>query len=126
MIRLTWLLQGVMHLLHLSIILFTIFGWLLPPARPWHLLLCLMILASWFGVGAWKGWGYCLVTDMQWRLMRRMGEPSPPFGYVPMLWQRLTGRAVDARRIEQVTQGVFYLSVLASLRVNWSWLHSLI
>ena len=116
----------MMHLLHISIILFCVAGWLFPPARPWHLMLCAMILASWFGVGAWKGWGYCLVTDLQWRLLRRAGEPSPPFGYMPMLWQRLTRRAVDARRIDQVTQGVFYLATLVSLWVNWSWLRSLL
>ena len=119
-------LMGLLHLLHIAIIVFCVVGWLLPAARPWHLLLCAMILSSWFVVGAWKGWGYCLVTDLQWRLLRSMGENSPPFGYVPMMWQRITGRAVDARRIDQVTQWVFYLSVVASIWVNWAWLRSLV
>jgi hypothetical protein len=83
-----------------------------------------MIFASWFGLGAWKGWGYCLVTDLQWRLMRSVGESSPSFGYVPMLWQRITGRDVDQQRVDQVTEGVFYLCALASLWVNWSWLRT--
>lgn len=114
----------LLHMLHISIMVFCVVGWLLPPARPWHLMLCAMIFASWFGLGAWKGWGYCLVTDLQWRLMRSVGESSPSFGYVPMLWQRITGRDVDQQRVDQVTEGVFYFSALASLWVNWSWLRT--
>lgn len=114
----------LLHLLHVTIILFCVVGWLLPPARPWHLLLCTLIFASWFVLGAWKGWGYCLVTDLQWKLLQRMGRPVPPAGYVPTLWHRLTGISIDARRIDQVTQGVFYFSALASLSVNWTWLQT--
>jgi len=116
----------MLHLLHLSIIIFCVSGWLLPSTRPWHLVLCAMIFASWFGLGLWKGWGYCLVTDLQWRLMRHTGDAAPPFGYVPMLWQRITGRDVDARRVDLLTQAVFYFSALASLLVNWNWLRSLL
>jgi len=116
------MLLAMLHVLHISILLFVVVGWVFPATRPWHLLLCVMIISSWFGVGAWKGWGYCLVTDMQWRLLRRLGESSPPYGYVPMLWQRITGRAGDSQRIDLVTQAVFYLSVVASLWVNWAWL----
>lgn len=114
----------LLHLLHITIILFCIVGWLLPPARPWHLLLCALIFTSWFVLGARKGWGYCLVTDLQWKLLQRMGRPVPAAGYVPTLWQRFTGITIDARRIDQVTQGVFYFSALASLAVNWSWLRT--
>jgi hypothetical protein len=89
-------------------------------------MLCGLIIASWFGVGAWKGWGYCLVTDLHWRLLRRMGSNVPPFGYMPMLWQRFTGRVEDAGRVDRVTEWVFYFLVAASLWVNRSWLGSLL
>lgn len=114
----------LLHVVHLAIILFCLFGWLLPPARPWHLLMCALIVASWFGVGLWKGWGYCLVTDIQWRLLRRLGRPVPHTGYVPMLWQRLTGMAPDARRVDRITEWGFYLCSVVSLWVNREWLRS--
>lgn len=114
----------LLHGVHIAIILFCVIGWLLPPARPWHLLLCAMIFSSWYLLGVWKGWGYCLVTDLQWRLSRRMGEQLPPYGYVPMLWQRITGRTADVQRVDQVTEWVFYCCAIASLWVNWSWLRS--
>lgn len=66
------------------------------------------------------------MTDLQWRLLRSIGNDASPFGYVPMLWYQLTGRPVDAPRIDQVTQSVFYLSLLASLLVNRAWLSSFI
>ena len=117
-------LMTLLHLLHVAIIFFCIGGWMLPATRPWHLLLCVLIFASWFVLGAWKGWGYCLVTDMQWKLLRRMGRPVPAAGYVPMLCERLTGMTIDARRVDRVTQGAFYLSAFASLAVNWNWLRT--
>jgi len=116
----------LLHLVHNAIIVFSVVGWIYPPTRPWHLMLCGLIIASWFGVGAWKGWGYCLVTDLQWRLLRSMGNDAPPFGYIPMLWQRFTGREADARRVDLVTQWVFYFSVAASLWVNMGWLHGIV
>ena len=33
-----------LHMLHITIIVFCVVGWLLPPARPWHLMLCVLIL----------------------------------------------------------------------------------
>jgi len=126
MILLHKLLQITLHSLHISIIVFSVIGWMIPQTRHWHLLLCSLIMVSWFGMGAWKGWGYCLVTDIQWRLQRRFGERVPSFGYVPMLWQRITGHDVDARLVDQITEVVFYLSTCASIWVNWAWLHSLL
>jgi hypothetical protein len=91
----------LMHLLHIGIILFCLVGWLLPAARPWHLMLCGLIIASWFGVGAWKGWGYCLVTDLHWRLLRRMGSNVPPSAIcrcsgsvLPDVW-RMQGASIE-------------------------------
>lgn len=115
----------LLHLFHISIIVFCVIGWVIPQTRQWHLLLCTLIMASWFGLGAWKGWGYCLVTDVQWRLVNRFGGTAPPFGYMPMLWQRITGHEADAVLVDQVTQIIFYLSIIASVWANWGWLRSL-
>lgn len=115
----------LLHGVHLSIIVFCIIGWLIPPLQPWHLLLCILIAGSWFLLGTCKGWGYCLVTDWQWRLLRSMGRTELPTGYMPMLYQFVTGRAGDVQRIDRITQIVFYSISLVSLRVNWGWLSRL-
>jgi hypothetical protein len=106
------------HGVHLFIIVFSVVGWLIPPLRPFHLLLCLLIAFSWIVLGARKGWGYCLVTDWQWKLMRKMGKTDLPSSYMSMLYRFVTGHAGDDRRIETITRSVFFCSFLASLAVN--------
>lgn len=108
----------LLHGVHLSIIIFSVTGWMIPVLRPYHLLLCLLIAFSWFVLGARKGWGYCLVTDWQWKLMRRMGMTNLPSSYMPMLYRYVTGHEGDSRRIELATRWVFFFSLLASLVVN--------
>lgn len=108
----------LLHGVHLFIIIFSVIGWMIPALRPYHLLLCVLIAFSWFALGARKGWGYCLVTDWQWSLMRSMGVTDLPSSYMPMLYRFITGHGGDDRRIEKVTRTVFYCSFLASLVVN--------
>ena len=117
---LTNILNLLLHAVHLFIIVFSVVGWMVPLLRPHHLVLCLLIAFSWLVLGARKGWGYCLVTDWQWQLMRRMGRTDLPSSYMPMLYRFLTGHGGDDRRIELVTRVVFFLSFLASIAVNWT------
>jgi hypothetical protein len=124
-ILLNKLLLMMFHLLHISIIIFTVTGWIFPATRHAHLMMCVLIVASWFGVGAWKGWGYCLVTDIQWQLLRRLGKKAPPYSYVTMLLQHVTDHPVNAQRVDQMTEYVFYVVMVASLWVNWGWLRTL-
>jgi hypothetical protein len=108
----------LLHGLHLSIIVFTVTGWMIPALRPYHLLLCLLIAFSWFVLGSRKGWGYCLITDWQWRLMRRMGITDLPSSYMHMIYRTITGHEGDDRRIELIAQTIFYCTFLASIAVN--------
>ena len=108
----------LLHGVHLFIITFSVIGWMIPVLRPYHLLLCVLIAFSWFALGARKGWGYCLVTDWQWSLMRSMGVTDLPSSYMPMLYRFFTDHAGDDQRIETITRSVFFCSLLASLAVN--------
>jgi len=63
-------LDGLLHVFHISIILFFLFGWMLPKTRMVHYILALLILFSWCGLGMVFGFGYCLITDIQWRVKK--------------------------------------------------------
>ena len=114
------LLDALFHLAHVVVILFSALGWLYPPARPVHLCLQGLILFSWFGLGIKKGWTYCFLTDLHWRVKRALHQPNPGESYVKWLADRIAGRAVDQDLLWKATVGVFFattaLSALLELR----------
>ena len=103
------------HITHLAVILFSALGWLVAAWRPLHLALQLMILFSWFGLGYFKGWTYCFLTDLHWRLKQAMGRPASSPTYMKMLADWVFGREVDAARVNKVTVTVFFTTTLLSL-----------
>ena len=60
-----------MHMIHSGLIAFTVFGVYFDSTRPIHLISSAAIAFSWYGLGRIKGPGYCLLTDIHWRM-----EPS--------------------------------------------------
>jgi hypothetical protein len=113
------LLDGLLHLAHVVVILFSAFGWLYPPARPAHLCLQGLILFSWFGLGIRKGWTYCFLTDLHWRVKRLLHQPDPGDSYVKFLADRIAGRDVDEQLLWKATVGVFFATTLISALLEW-------
>jgi len=109
------LLDVLFHIAHLAVILFSGLGWLVPALRPLHLGLQGVILFSWFGLGSFKGWTYCFLTDLHWRIRQALGKPAHSGSYMKMLADRLSGRDVNAARVNQVTVSVFFITTLFSL-----------
>ncbi|MBS1631730.1 MAG: DUF2784 family protein [Bacteroidetes bacterium] len=52
----------LLSIVHLSLIGFNLFAWILPRLRKTHLVVAGITLASWFILGIWYGWGYCPIT----------------------------------------------------------------
>lgn len=108
------LLDVLFHLAHVVVIVFSALGWLYPPARPAHLCLQGLILFSWFGLGIKKGWTYCFLTDLHWRVKRRLRQPDPGDSYVKLLADRIAGRALDQELLWKATVGVFFATTVLS------------
>jgi hypothetical protein len=113
------LLDGLFHLAHIVVILFSALGWLYPPARPAHLCLQGLILFSWFGLGFKKGWTYCFLTDLHWRVKRLLQQPDPGESYVKLLADRMAGREVDQELLWKATVGVFFATTILSALLEW-------
>ena len=113
------LLDALFHLAHVVVILFSALGWLYPPARPAHLCLQGLILFSWFGLGIKKGWTYCFLTDLHWRVKRGLHQPDPGESYVKWLADRIAGRAVDQELLWKATVGVFFTTTILSALLEW-------
>lgn len=109
------LLDVLLHLSHVAVILFSALGWLWPAARPLHLGLQGLILFSWFGLGSFRGWTYCFLTDLHWRVKQALRQPDPGESYVKLLVDRLSGRETDTDRVNRVTVTVFFVTTICSL-----------
>jgi hypothetical protein len=73
------------------------------------------VLLSWYGLGIWKGWTYCLLTDVHWRVRRRLGETDLPESYVQELVYGFTGRKLPAPLLNRVTAAVFFSTTALSV-----------
>jgi hypothetical protein len=113
--RVLRLLDLLFHLGHVAVILFSALGWLIPAARPLHLALQALVMFSWFGLGSCKGWTYCFLTDLHWRVKRALHQPDPGESYVKLLVDRLSGRDTDAATVNRATVTVFFVTTALSL-----------
>lgn len=103
---------------HTGLIVFNVFGWIWPRTRIWNLATQLLTLGSWIGMGAVKGWGYCVCTDVHWKIRREMGIVDDPPTYIGFLIQKATGVLPSDAFVFWLTLSVFLLSFAASIGLN--------
>ncbi len=88
---------------HSALIIFVLFGWLVPRLRTAHLICVLLTGGSWFILGLFYGIGYCPLTDWHWQVLRKMGETGLPASYVQYILKRLTGIGIPAGTADALT-----------------------
>jgi hypothetical protein len=76
---------------HGSLIVFILTGWIWSKTRRLHLLIMILTLSSWVGLGFFYGFGYCPSTDWHWRIKKELGETDLPDTYVKYYLDRVTG-----------------------------------
>ena len=97
------------HLVHISIIFFFLFGWTSDRTIVAHFILSVLILISWCGLGYFYGFGYCLVTDIQWKIKRRMGDEPYTKYYIKYMVDKVTGQQTSAQIINRITTYSFFV-----------------
>lgn len=103
---------------HTVFTLFNMTGWAFHKTRKGHLLTMLLTAASWFILGAWYGWGYCICTDWHWQVREAMGLQDRSRSYIHFLLLKLTGVNFDPRLVENVTLYIFLVCFALSLWLN--------
>lgn len=103
---------------HTLFTLFNMTGWLSHRTRKWHLLTLLLTACSWFILGIWYGWGYCVCTDWHWDTRDKLGYRDRSNSYIHFLIHKLTGADLDPALVEYGTLTVFLLSAALSIGLN--------
>lgn len=103
---------------HTAWMAFIVVGWAWRRSRPWHLGAVGLTAASWFGLGYWYGWGFCLCTEWHWQVRERLGYKDDPWSYTQLLIGELTGLEPRAAFAELLTAGAFALATVLSVALN--------
>ncbi|MCX8019963.1 MAG: DUF2784 domain-containing protein [Chitinophagaceae bacterium] len=112
-----WLefLNTFFYVFHTAFILFNLTGWIFPAWRKWHLITMSLTAFSWFILGIWYGWGYCLCTDWHWQVREKLGYSDISDSYIHFLLIKLTGINFDEHVVETGTLIIFLLVFMISL-----------
>jgi hypothetical protein len=104
---------------HTALTLFNCVGWIFRATRKWNLITLLLTSCSWFILGIWYGWGYCVCTDWHWAVRRKLGYHDESRSYIHFLILKLTGANPDPALVEKGTLAVFLVSVIMSGWLNY-------
>jgi hypothetical protein len=103
---------------HTLLTLFNITGWMFRVTRKWNLITLLLTAFSWFVLGIWYGWGYCLCTDWHWNVREHLGYHDQQGSYIHFLLLKITGINFNENLVETTTLVVFLVSVVMSIWLN--------
>jgi Protein of Unknown function (DUF2784) len=105
-------------LFHTLLTLFNMFGWIHPSTRKWNLVTLLLTAFSWFILGIWYGWGYCLCTDWHYDVREKLGYHDQQGSYIRFLLLKLTGINFNEQLVENATLYGFLVSLVLSIWLN--------
>ena len=103
---------------HTVLILFNSFGYIPKKTRRLNLVTLSLTAFSWFVLGIWYGWGYCVCTDWHWRVRQHLGYNDMEISYTHFLVRKLTGINFSQSVVDIVTAAVFFISFAASIILN--------
>jgi len=100
--------------LHTLLIGFNLTGWAWRRTRALHLIVLGLTAISWFVLGAYYGWGYCICTDWHLQVRSQLGYDDAGASYLQLLASQVFGMSLSRRASDWLAGGVFALIVLAT------------
>ena len=94
-------------LFHSVLILFNVFGWIVPKWRFANLISLSLTAFSWFLLGIWYGIGYCPFTDWHWKVRQLLGYNDQSNSYIHFLILEITGIHLPENWVDTTTVIVF-------------------
>jgi hypothetical protein len=97
--------------------LFNCVGWVWKRTRRIHLVTMLLTGLSWFVLGIWYGWGYCLCTDWHYRVLEKLGREEAR-SYSRLLIEEVLHVSISADAANAVTGGIFLVAAVLTVVLN--------
>jgi hypothetical protein len=103
---------------HTVFTLFNMTGWIWKKTRRIHMITMGLTALSWFVLGIWYGWGYCVCTDWHWQVLEKLGTDSATNSYINYLIRELTGFKLSDSTVDTGTAFVFSAIVVLTFLFN--------
>lgn len=114
--------DAALHVIHLALILFVLFGAFFRKLVKWHFPVLVIIWISWGALGYYIGTlGYCPLTDWHWQVKAREGEVKLPASYIEYCYAHITGQDVDDKLMSNIIACVMLMVTLFSGVRFWTW-----
>ncbi len=108
------LLDHLFFAFHTLLIAFNMTGWAWRRTRLAHAVVLGLTFFSWFAMGAFRGWGYCLCTDWHFQLRRHLGDPVPESSFIQLFARQALGLHVGKQTCDRLAAGVLAAIVVAT------------
>src|SRR5262249_50063432 len=103
---------------HTAWMLFNCVGWIWRRTRPWHLLTVALTAASWFVLGYWYTWGYCICTDSHGKVRQELYPEESFENYTQFLIHEGTRLDLSGQQAELITVGIFAVVTVLTIVLN--------
>jgi hypothetical protein len=103
---------------HSALIVFNLSGWAWRRTRRWQLLTLTLTGLSWFALGYWYGWGYCVCTDWHLQVRHRLGWYDDGNSYLYLLIHKLTGLELSLGLLNALALTLFLAALTLSVIFN--------
>ena len=103
---------------HSILILFNVFGWMIPRWRLANLITLCLTAFSWFFLGIWYGWGYCFCTDWHWQIRNLLGYENSSSSYIHFLILKITHVDLPENLVDYGIAILFFTSFSISIYLN--------
>ncbi|UQD56498.1 DUF2784 family protein [Flavobacterium sp. K5-23] len=102
-------------LFHTVLVLFNVFGWVIPRWRFVNLITLSLTAFSWVVLGIWYGIGYCPFTDWHWKVRQLLGYNDESNSYIHFLLLKITGINLLESFVDVTTVAVFSSAYFISI-----------
>ena len=103
---------------HTALIVFNTLGFIPKKTRKLNLITLSLTAVSWFVLGIWYGWGYCVCTDWHWTVREHLGLFDNDISYTHFLARKITGIDFSQKATDIFTAADFFTSFALSILLN--------